>query len=80
MDWPAILLDFRSAFPWLEIELSSSGDANTDLAELAPDAEIRCTVIVLLGRIFIQESFAIGDYRFVCRSQFDEAIHERLPS
>ena len=68
----------RDPFPWLEIELSSSGDANTDLAELAPDAEIRCTVIVLFARIYIQESFAIGDDRFVCRHQFDEALHKRL--
>lgn len=73
-----ILLDFRIAFPWLEIELSSSGDANIELAELAPDIEIRCTVIVPLARIFIQESFTIGDYRFVCRSQFDEHPCERL--
>ncbi|MDD1010650.1 hypothetical protein M5G27_24555 [Pseudomonas shahriarae] len=73
-----ILTDFRTAFPWLKIELSISGDANTELAELAPDAEIRCTIIVPLASIFIQESFAIGDYRFVCRLEFDESPYERL--
>lgn len=73
-----ILSDFKKAFPWLEIELSTSGDANTELAELAPDAEVRCTIIVPLGCIFIEKSFSIGDYRFVCRREFDKFPEERL--
>lgn len=73
-----MLSDFRTAFPWLDIELSGSDDANTELAKLTPDAEIQCIVIVPLESIFIQESFAIGDYRFVCRREFDESPDERL--
>ncbi|AZL68216.1 hypothetical protein [Pseudomonas oryziphila] len=73
-----VVQDFVSAFPWLDIELSESGDANLELAELASGMEIPCTIIVPLECIFIEESFAIGDYQFICRREFDESPHERL--
>lgn len=73
-----MLVHLRTAFSWLEIESAVSSDGNTELAELAPNREIRCKIIVPLAKILIEESFDIGDYHFVCRREFDPYPHERL--
>lgn len=75
-----MLLQFKMAFPWLDIDLSHTRNANFALADLAADTEIQCTIIVPLACIFIEETFEIGEYRFFCRIDCDDQPFERLGS
>jgi len=75
-----ILTDFVAAFSWLEVAIGESGDSNLELAVLEAEAEteITCTVIVPLERVFFEEPFELGPFKFVCRRELDERPHERL--
>ncbi|EER62151.1 hypothetical protein AcdelDRAFT_0273 [Acidovorax delafieldii 2AN] len=75
-----VLADFAAAFPWLDVAMGESGDANLELAEfeVEEETEIVCTVIVPLERVFFEESFELGPFRFVCRREFDERPQDRL--
>lgn len=74
-----MLADFRTCFTWINIELASSGDSNSELAKLeTEDASLNCTVIVPIEKIFIQETLTIGKYIFFCDSQLDPEPWERL--
>lgn len=73
-----ILDDFRTGFTWLDISVGQSQDSNLELARLEPTLELPCIVIVPLERIFIEESFDLGEFKFVCPSELDEAPDDRL--
>ncbi|EJK0522970.1 hypothetical protein NKL93_000901 [Salmonella enterica] len=74
-----MLNDFRKCFAWMNIELASSGDINSELAEIEnKDKKLDCIVIVPLDKIFIQETLTIGLYTFFCQQEFDRNPHERL--
>ena len=70
--------DFANAFQWLNIEVAHSKDANTELVGLVGDAPIDCVVVVPLTRMFIEESFSLGGFHFVCQRQLDDRRHDRL--
>lgn len=73
-----VLKDFINCFDWLDIAVGQTKNANFELADLEGDAEIQCTVIVPLSKLKIEETFSIGDFRFVCNKEFDSEPHERL--
>ena len=73
-----ILRDFSDCFSWLDIAVGKTKNSNFELAELEPSSEMLCTVIVPLSKLKIEESFAFGDYRFVCNKEFDPSPDERL--
>lgn len=77
-----ILADFVAAFPWLDVAIGESGDSNQELAAFEAEAEVEtelaCTVIVPLGRVFFEEPFELGPFKFVCRREMDETPQGRL--
>lgn len=73
-----MLSDFKDCFDWIEISLGKSKDSNTELAELEPDRDLKCIIIVPLDKIFIQKTLQIGPYSFFCRKEFDLEPFERL--
>ncbi|MDD2686540.1 MAG: hypothetical protein PHY62_10305 [Gallionella sp.] len=73
-----VLADFVVAFPWLDVAMGESGDSNLELADLEAEATITCTVIVPLERVFFEEPFELGPFRFVCQRDLDEKPHDRL--
>ena len=73
-----ILKDFTGCFNWLDIAVGKTTNSNFELADLEPNAKMQCTVIVPLSKLKIEESFSIGDFRFVCKKEFDSEPHERL--
>ena len=75
---PQVLADFVAAFPWLNVAMGESGDSNLELADLETEAMITCTVIVPLERVFLEEPFELGPFRFVCQRELDEKPHDRL--
>ncbi|OAI06112.1 hypothetical protein A1353_09600 [Methylomonas methanica] len=72
-----MLADFQMCFDWVEIFPAKSNDSNEELAELETDRELRCIVIVPLEKIFIEETFEVGPYKFFCRRQFDKKPFDR---
>ncbi|WP_417442106.1 hypothetical protein [Idiomarina sp.] len=75
-----IFSDFTECFDWVEIKRGESKDANLELAELEPEREFKCIVIVPLKSIFIQETLTVGPFTFFCRKEFDLEPYERLTS
>ncbi|ATD60119.1 hypothetical protein CNX70_07880 [Janthinobacterium svalbardensis] len=73
-----IFRDFCTAFPWLDLKISSVKNSNLALAELVSNEVVKCIVMVPLECVKIEESFEIGKFRFVCRRQFDENPGDRL--
>lgn len=73
-----VLKDFRNCFKWLDIVVGQTKNANFELADLQTESEMQCTVIVPLSKLKIEETFSIGDFRFVCNKEFDSEPHERL--
>ncbi|HBK4689134.1 hypothetical protein I5R28_18990 [Serratia marcescens] len=74
-----IIEDFRKCFEWVDIELAKSVSSNVELAELEDERKMmKCTVIVPIEKIFIQETISIGKYTLYCEKQFDENPDERL--
>ena len=72
-----VMVDFMNAFDWLHIAKASKS-GNLELADLEPDREILCTVIVPLYKLKIETTFQLGQYLFVCASDFDDTPHDRL--
>ena len=77
-----VIADFVAAFPWLDVDMGELGDSNLELAgfeaEAEVETEITCTVIVPLERVFFEEPFELGPFRFVCRNELDEMPQDRL--
>lgn len=77
-----VMEDFVAAFPWLIVAIGESGDSNMELAGFEAEAEleteITCTVIVPLERVFFEEPFELGQFKFVCRKELDETPQDRL--
>ena len=74
-----MLDDFVLSFDWVDIEKGVSSDSNSELADLESDERLlKCTVVVPLDKIYIQETIPLGKYTFVCRKQFDEEPYERF--
>ncbi|RPA31947.1 hypothetical protein [Shewanella frigidimarina] len=77
-DSDEIFSDFRECFDWVSIEISGSRNSNLELAELEPERELKCIVIVPLESIFIQRTLSVGPFTFYCRREFDSEPYERL--
>lgn len=73
-----VLKDFMDCFNWIDIVVGQTKNSNFELADLETDAEMLCTVIVPLSKIRIEETFSIGNFRFVCNKEFDSEPHERF--
>jgi hypothetical protein len=72
-----IMGHFTDAFDWLTISKATKS-GNLELADLEPDREILCTVIVPLYKLKIETTFQLAQYQFVCARDFDAAPHSRL--
>lgn len=72
-----VIADFIDVFDWLTISKATKS-GNLELADLEPDREILCTVIVPLDKLKIETTFQLAQYRFVCASDFDETPQDRL--
>lgn len=75
-----IFVDISSCFGWVAVQHAESSDSNEALATLEDTATLKCIAIVPLEKIFIEETFALGDFKFFCRKECDTEAHERLGS
>lgn len=75
-----MLADISACFGWMTVQRAESNDSNEELAKLEDTAVLKCIVIVPLEKIFIEETFALGDFKFCCRKGCDNEPYERLGS
>lgn len=75
-----MLTDISACFGWVTVQRAESNDSNEELAKLEDTAVLKCIVIVPLEKIFIEETFALGDFKFFCRKDCDINTYERLGS
>lgn len=73
-----IVADIRASFPWLNVMLAETRDANWEAASLLGDERHMCEVMVPITKVLIEDTFELGGFRFVCEKQFDKEPFERL--
>ncbi len=58
------LEDFKNSFEWIEIEECKRSDFPSKMAEILKRQKYRCTVLVPIRKLWIENSFKIGDFKF----------------
>jgi hypothetical protein len=57
--------DFRRCFSWLNLTVTSPTELNEKLALLYKDKTTRCKVLVPVSKLWLEDEFAVGDFRFI---------------
>lgn len=73
-----LLEDIQACFPWLDLTLANTKDWALEAAGLEDARTHRCTVMVPLTKILLENSFDLGAFRFVCPRDLDPEPSERL--